>query len=535
MAADTFLSMAAALTGVWPEETGKIEDLWNGLHFNEFHDTMGGTTIKPAREEAVMQLSAVCAKAASVRETAKQRIVNSLDTSGEGYPLFLFNPHGKDFSDYVEVELEWFCQSPLKLSDPFGNEVPYQRIHTAAKVRHTVLGGRRRIVFHASVPSCGYAVYRLRKETPSLGFNQNMELDNPDPYTLENRFLRAEFDPETGMLCALKDRTAGYDALKGPASVRLYVDERDAWGGLQGKRFEDRNVTFRLDSIDKVESGEIRETIRVRLSYEGTRLEQLYSLGADERELRVENRLCFAHPRALLKTAYPTGEGCLITRAETAYGIVERDHKGDDGEYNMQRFLDAADGAGRGLAVSNDGKYAFNLTEGRTQITVARSAIYAQGSSPDWENEIESYEYMDIGTQTFHLILKPHGKRLPASELYRIAEKANGSYEYLMDSAHKPLTNDGRGSIVLSIAGTDRDNVAVQVMKKAEDDDGFILRLLELEGKDTDYHLYLMGNTYPLTIGHHEIQTIKTDREGRNIKIVNLLEWEEERDRNGER
>ena len=341
------------------------------------------------------------------------------------------------------------------------------------------------------------------------------------------------------MLCALKDRTAGYDALKGPASVRLYVDERDAWGGLQGKRFEDRNVTFRLDSIDKVESGEIRETIRVRLSYEGTRLEQLYSLGADERELRVENRLCFAHPRALLKTAYPTGEGCLITRAETAYGIVERDHKGDDGEYNMQRFLDAADGAGRGLAVSNDGKYAFNLTEGRTQITVARSAIYAQGSSPDWENEIESYEYMDIGTQTFHLILKPHGKRLPASELYRIAEKANGSYENLMDSAHKPLTNDGRGSMVLSIAGTDRDNVAVQVMKKAEDDDGFILRLLELEGKDTDYHLYLMGNTYPLTIGHHEIQTIKTDREGRNIKIVNLLEWEEEweeeRDRNGER
>lgn len=108
-----------------------------------------------------------------------------------------------------------------------------------------------------------------------------------------------------------------------------------------------------------------------------------------------------------------------------------------------------------------------------------------------------------------------------------------------MDSAHKPLTNDGRGSMVLSIAGTDRDNVAVQVMKKAEDDDGFILRLLELEGKDTDYHLYLMGNTYPLTIGHHEIQTIKTDREGRNIKIVNLLEWEEEweeeRDRNGER
>ena len=77
--------------------------------------------------------------------------------------------------------------------------------------------------------------------------------------------------------------------------------------------------------------------------------------------------------------------------------------------------------------------------------------------------------------------------------------------------------------------------MAVQVVKKAEDDDGFIIRLLELQGEDTDYHLFLMGNVYPLTIGHHEIQTIKTDREGRNIKTVNLLEWEEERDRNGER
>ena len=214
---------------------------------------------------------------------------------------------------------------------------------------------------------------------------------------------------------------------------------------------------------------------------------------------------------------------------------MERVHEADDGEYSMQRFLDVADKRGCGLAVANDGKYAFNLTEGRTQITVARSAIYAQGSSPDWENEIESYEYMDIGTQTYHLLLRPHGERLPASELYRIAEKANGSYEYLMDSAHMPLTRSGRNSVLSSFAATDRDNVAVQVVKKAEDDDGFIIRLLELQGEDTDYHLFLMGNVYSLKIGHYEIQTIKTDREGRNIKTVNLLEWEEERDQNGER
>ena len=43
-----------------------------------------------------------------------------------------------------------------------------------------------------------------------------------------------------------------------------------------------------------------------------------------------------------------------------------------------------------------------------------------------------------------------------------------------------------------------------QVVKKAEDDDGFIIRLLELEGEDTEYHLFLMGNEYPLAIGHYK-------------------------------
>ena len=77
------------------------------------------------------------------------------------------------------------------------------------------------------------------------------------------------------MLSLLVDKETGYNALTAPASLRLYLDERDAWGGLQGRRYEDLHVDFRLDSIEKVESGEIREVIRVRLSYVDSKLEQL--------------------------------------------------------------------------------------------------------------------------------------------------------------------------------------------------------------------------------------------------------------------
>ena len=178
MEAENLMSMEAMLSDggdgselAWRKQTGEMEALWKVLLFNEFHDTMGGTTIKSARDEAIMQLSGVCAQAGKIKALAIQGIVNRLSTRGEGFPLVLFNTDSQPFDDYVEAELEWFCQAPLKLLGPAAiaadasmdavsyQEIPYQRIHTDAKVRHTTLGGRRRFVFRAQVPAFGFDVY----------------------------------------------------------------------------------------------------------------------------------------------------------------------------------------------------------------------------------------------------------------------------------------------------------------------------------------------------------------------------------------
>lgn len=557
MEAENLMSMEAMLSDggdgselAWRKQTGEMEALWKVLLFNEFHDTMGGTTIKSARDEAIMQLSGVCAQAGKIKALAIQGIVNRLSTRGEGFPLVLFNTDSQPFDDYVEAELEWFCQAPLKLLGPAAiaadasmeaeasmdavsyQEIPYQRIHTDAKVRHTTLGGRRRFVFRAQVPAFGFAVYRTVKEEPSLCFNNSMEIDNPCADTLENEFICARFDTATGALVSLTDKETGYDALKGPCGVRVYTDERDAWGGLQGRRYEDRNASFHLLSIEKVESGRVREVIRVRTAFEGTTLEQLYSLGAEEKELRVENRLIFNHNWTLLKAAFPTGKECIHTASETAYGILERDLKGDAAEYYMQRFLDVQDQEGRGLAIANDGKYAFNMTEGRTQITLCRSAIYAQGNSPDWYNGKESYQYTDIGPQCFRFVLKPHGRKLPSSEYYRIAVKINSPVSYLADSAHegsRRLTACSLAGIRKGgAAGGDCDNVRIMLMKKCEDDNSLIVRLLETEGRDTQCVLTVNKISYLVTIGHREILTLKlpgTRTAAGEATEVNLLEF----------
>lgn len=522
MEADALMSMAAALGGEWMKETEEMEGLWKTLLFNQFHDTLGGTVIKSARDEAVMQVGGVCAAAGRIRALAVQQIAQELDTGGEGFPLLVFCPYGTGYRGLVEAELEWFCQAPLKLMDGEGREIPYQRIHTDAKVRHTTLGGRRRILFNAEVGPFGFAVYRTAAQTPALCENDAMEIQNPSAACLENRFLKAVFDMETGCLTSLIDKETGYDALKGPASVCTYADERDAWGGLQGRRYEETPEKFSLISIEKVESGSLRETVRVRQSLGDTRLEQLYMLGADDRELTVENRLLFNRTWTLLKMAYPTGASCTCTEAQTAFGTVVRELAGDGDEYSMQRFLDVRGAGGEGLAVANDGKYGFCLKDGQTQLTLCRSAIYAQGNSPDWYDPAESYQYTDLGPQTFRFALRPHGQRLAAAELYAMADRVCGAYFYLADSIHPGRLRLDR----YSMAAAAESGVRVELVKKCEDDGCMIARLLEIDGREGDGTLNVCGKAYPFRIGAHELLTLKIDTQAGTAREVDLLEWE---------
>lgn len=525
MEADTLMSMAYLMGCGWMRQTGQMEKLWKNVLFNQFHDTMGGTIIKSAREEAVMQLGLACAEAGSIRALAVQNMANLMDTTGEGFPLLLFHTGGQDFDDLVEAELEWFCQAPLTLLDPAGEEIPYQRIHTDAKVRHTTLGGRRRFVFRAQIPSCGFAVYRTVNREPALCHNNQMEILNPETLVLENEMICARFAAETGELVSLIDKDTGYDSLTGPVRIQVYLDQRDAWGGLQNRKYGKTQEQFTLVSIDKVESGPIREVIRVRSRLGATLLEQLYSLGAKERELRVENRLTYNHRWTLLKAAYPLGTSHRYTEAETAYGICKREISADDSaEYFMHRFVDVTDEEGAGLYIANDGKYAFNMDNGALQLTLCRSAIYAQGScDPDWENEVESYQYMDQGETTFFLVLRPHQRRLSKAEMYRMAEKLHGSCFYLADSAHRGIQKAENRSF----AGVDQENVRLVLMKKCEDDEAVIVRLLECEGIATACQVRVGQYSYPVAIGKYEILTLKIIQGGEHAEIVNLLEWKD--------
>ena len=109
----------------------RLTSLWHRLCFNQFHDTLGGSSIKEAEDEAITVLGNVAVEAYEIADTAGRAIVSRLDTSGSGGVVGIFNPFGQPFEDYVEYE-PWTdgesWEDGVGLSDENGEAVPYQII-----------------------------------------------------------------------------------------------------------------------------------------------------------------------------------------------------------------------------------------------------------------------------------------------------------------------------------------------------------------------------------------------------------------------
>lgn len=521
---DTLLSIASALTGSWMAGSQRIKPLWERLLFNQFHDTLCGTAIKAARDEALMQTSAVAAEAAYEKNIAVQAIVNEVDTRGEGFPLFLFNPQGHVYNSTVEVELEWFCTTPLRVLDPSGVEVAYQQLFTDSKATHFQIGGRRRIVFSAQVPALGFAVYRLLEQAPAAIPSAPLPIDSHG-FQLKNAHVHAEIDPQSGCLVRLTDLHTGFSALQGAMEARVWIDQRDTWGHDQDTLYKDTGESFQLESIEWIEKGPLRQTIRVRSRHGSSRLELRFSLHADDAFITLAHALFWDKPWHQLRFVLPTTFEQPQTRAESIYGTIHRDTV-PDYEYYMHRWLDVYDPTnGAGLLVTNTNTHAFQVNGNQLELTILRSPIHAQHKSTAWYNPLESYQYANLGEHTFTLLFLPHGGILPNHRALQLADLVATPITALFDNQHAgSITSHG-----FSFAQVDVESVRIELVKKAEDDDDFIFRIWETAGEQTTAVLTCLGVDYPITLQAYTMETYKLDIRTRQLMLVDLLEWPPEK------
>src|SRR3954454_6509800 len=180
----------------------ELREAWELLLFNQFHDTLAGTSIEPAYEDARDQIGHATSIAALAFNRAVQSIARQIDIPFEegSWPLLVFNSHPWRLRTDVELEYNWLTRDGVHLADAHGTAVPLQLTRSLT----TMSSNRARLVFPADVPPLGYRVYTIRAggapPRPQLAATGT---------TLENEHVLLEIDPRTGGIARLVHRPTG--------------------------------------------------------------------------------------------------------------------------------------------------------------------------------------------------------------------------------------------------------------------------------------------------------------------------------------
>jgi alpha-mannosidase len=106
-------SAVAAQLGVQAYPAERLREAWKLLLFNQFHDTLAGTSIAPAYEDARDQIGHACSLATNAFNAATQSIAGAIHVEREDdvRAVVVFNPHPWPVRTDVELEYTWFREA----------------------------------------------------------------------------------------------------------------------------------------------------------------------------------------------------------------------------------------------------------------------------------------------------------------------------------------------------------------------------------------------------------------------------------------
>ncbi|EAR50225.1 putative alpha-mannosidase [Oceanicola granulosus HTCC2516] len=488
--AEAAATLAARETGApYPRET--FARLWKVLLFNQFHDTLGGTSLESACVDSARELGGVVHGAELELNAAVRHLARTIapSPSPEDATMLLVNMNGHAASCLMEAEpwVDKDVTSRRRVIDEDGAAVPFQYADPHGKTT-----GMQRIAFPLEVPAYGWRMLRFvtdeageRAPTPGFGAETDARVFETGGYRLE---IGAD-----GAIASL--RTAdGLEVFDAPGHRATLVDDpTDTWGhgnghlGLEGE-------AMRLERVRLIEDGAVRKVVEITCAARASRMTTAIVLPEDGRlpvELRV--LLDWRERRTLLRLAYPVGAESM--ECEVPGGWAPRVMSGR--EVPGLRWLRAR-AKGRDVVLANDAKYSFAGKDGVVYVTALRSPVFAHHDPVPLEDGAR-YRYMDQGEHafTFHLRAAP---ALSRGDALALAETLN---KPVISTPH--VARGGTGPARGSWLAVEAEGLHVSTLKMAEDDARTILRATELDGTGAE----LSVNGARATVGPRALATLE--------------------------
>lgn len=502
--AEAMAAMASRM-GVksWNTPAEKLEYAWKEALFNQFHDVLAGTSIEPARNQACREFDTAVSIAEHVICDGVQAVANGLDTRGDGFPLVLLNPTGHAFEGVftADVYVPRAQKKPLRMRDPKGEEI----FCCETQYRNFSPDSRKGILFTARIPAFGYSVYRVIGEGPN-------EMEQPSciqasERMLDNGIVKVVLDENTGCPASLMKN--GRELLEDPCSVRVFYDDRGAWGE---DVWEEKPVgRFEASKIRVVEANPLRAVVRALLTFERSELRIDYILEKGSDVLKLDLRLHNMEKHRQICLCVPVKAKSPDVRTETAFLSEHKISCTDSNkEHYQHRFADVSDSDGSGIAMLNDGVYACQQVGSEYRLILSRSSVHARGGRGPLSEELE-HPFMDQGTWDYRIRMIGHESGVSNGRLFAEADLLHMPPEYLGDSNHP----GGKWQRTGGLLEAEAENAAVSCVKQGlECPDELVIRAFETEGTGGSVRIRCQGKSWKTSLGPYQIKTAKLTEKG---------------------
>ncbi len=520
--AEKCASLSAALTG-FRYDCARFERAWQQVLFNQFHDIMGGCSIRSAFDDVRESHGEALHIAAEEYNSALQRITWAINTEGPavdmgkcdgrlwaaeglGAPVVVFNPHAWEIETPVRVNHGRI----VRVTDAKGCDLPFQKVRS----ERTDGDDKEDTVFIARVPALGYTVcWVFLQGAPEKPGNLPLAASET---TLENEKLRLELDPATGDIRSLYLKETGTELICGGAAKPLVLDESDldTWG--HGVFTFDRVIgRFDEPEISLVECGPVRAKIAVRTRYEKSELLQTYTLYAGTDQVECECRVFWRERHKMLKLAF----GTAVEGGEAVYAIAGGSiRKPCDGCEEPAQNWAAVENGKIGLAVLNNGRYSYSCKDGELRMVAVRGAGFADHYGFARTND-GLCRFMEQGESEFCYVLRPYTGGFGENRVVEMAELLNAPAVSVNETYHKgPLPLEYSG---IELCGG---GIILSALKAAEDGRGLILRAWESRGKRVSARIKLSFADAEIRreFGPYEVCTFRID--GDTVTEVDFVE-----------
>ncbi len=449
-----FLAALASLTTdfVYPHET--LNQAWELVCLNQFHDILPGSSITPVYVDSDRDHAEVRKMGGSVREQALAALGAQLPAEAAFLAANPTSFGGARLGFLAEQLPDGQAITDLATGEPL--------------VTQTVADGTL-LAVPATAP---YSIRALgagnAAPAPAAGaLTATLESGGA---RLENDSLRVEFDA-SGDVERILDKANNREVLASgeKGNVLQAFEDRplnfDAWD--IDIFFEDKMWTADpAESLTVIESGPLRAGLEIKRRLRSSTIVQRVYLYRGSSRLDFDTWIDWHEHHLLLKTAFPVNVLSPVATYDIQWGNIERPtHRNTSWDWARfescaHKWVDLSEGD-YGVSLLNDCKYGHDVHNNVLRLTLVKSATH-----PD--------PFADQGEHRMVYSLLPH------SGDWRSGTVPAG-YDLNDPPIVRRVQGGGNHQGFDSLVAVDQSNVIIETVKQAEDGRGIVVRLYENE------------------------------------------------------